>query len=97
MPLREDPDLISTGVEDRSGWPSPEEKSVILASNRGPFEYRPTEKGTLSAHRGQGGLVTALSGLASHVPCTWISSAITEGDRTLARTLRGKSLAASSE
>ena len=49
---------------------------LVLVSNRGPVTYQ--EDG--SVKRGGGGLVTALTGLASHRDAVWIASAMSEGD-----------------
>jgi trehalose 6-phosphate synthase len=49
---------------------------LVLASNRGPVSYE--DDG--SVKRGTGGLVTALTGLASHRDAIWIASAMTDGD-----------------
>src|SRR4051794_19927710 len=49
---------------------------LVLVSNRGPVTYQ--EDG--SVKRGTGGLVTALTGLASHRDAVWIASAMTDGD-----------------
>ena len=49
---------------------------LVLVSNRGPVTYQ--EDG--SVKRGTGGLVTALTGLASHRDAVWIASALTDGD-----------------
>jgi len=49
---------------------------LVLVSNRGPVSYE--EDG--SVKRGSGGLVTALTGLASHRDAIWIASAMTDGD-----------------
>jgi trehalose 6-phosphate synthase len=49
---------------------------LVLVSNRGPVTFQ--EDG--SARRGTGGLVTALTGLASHRDAVWIASALSEGD-----------------
>ena len=49
---------------------------LVLVSNRGPVTYE--EDG--SVKRGTGGLVTALTGLASHRDAIWIASAMTDGD-----------------
>ena len=54
---------------------------LILVSNRGPVTYQ--EDG--SVKRGTGGLVTALTGLASHRDATWIASAMTARDLEVAR------------
>ena len=49
---------------------------LVLVSNRGPVTYQ--EDG--SVKRGTGGLVTALTGLASHRDAIWIASAMTDQD-----------------
>src|SRR5919202_333651 len=51
-------------------------RALVLVSNRGPVTYQ--EDGSLK--RGTGGLVTALTGLASHRDAVWIASAMTEQD-----------------
>ena len=55
---------------------SDSQKPLVLVSNRGPVSFQ--EDG--SVKRGTGGLVTALTGLASHRDAVWIASALTEGD-----------------
>ncbi len=49
---------------------------LVLVSNRGPVTFQ--EGGEIK--RGSGGLVTALIGLASHRPVTWVASAMTDED-----------------
>ncbi len=51
-------------------------RPLILVSNRGPVTF--DDQGQMS--RGSGGLVTALTGLASYRDATWIASAMTPGD-----------------
>src|SRR5919202_5453410 len=51
-------------------------RALVLVSNRGPVTYQ--EDGSLK--RGTGGLVTALTGLASHRDAVWIASAMTHQD-----------------
>ena len=51
-------------------------RALVLVSNRGPVTYQ--EDGSLK--RGTGGLVTALTGLASHRDAVWIASTMSEGD-----------------
>src|SRR3954451_25141359 len=53
-----------------------EQRPLVLVSNRGPVTFQ--EDG--SVKRGTGGLVTALTGLASHRDAVWIASALTEGE-----------------
>src|SRR5436309_2558819 len=59
--------------------------SLILVSNRGPVSFELDG----SVKRGTGGLVTALTGLASHRDATWIASAMTDGDIAQARLQQG--------
>src|SRR3712207_4012875 len=49
---------------------------LILVSNRGPVTFGPGGE----VKRGTGGLVTALTGLASHREVTWIASAMSDED-----------------
>jgi trehalose 6-phosphate synthase len=58
-------------------------RKLIVVSNRGPIAYRRVD-GERVARRGAGGLVTALAPLVSHHDVTWIASAISEEDRTVA-------------
>jgi len=53
---------------------------LVLVSNRGPVTFEPGGK----VHRGTGGLVTALIGLASHREVTWVASAMTDEDVAMA-------------
>jgi trehalose 6-phosphate synthase len=50
-------------------------RPLILVSNRGPVEYTASD-----VKRGSGGLVTALTGLASHRDAIWVASAMSEHD-----------------
>jgi trehalose 6-phosphate synthase len=54
---------------------------LVLVSNRGPVTFQ--EGGEM--RRGTGGLVTALTGLASHRDATWIASALTDADVEISR------------
>ncbi|HWT94583.1 MAG TPA: trehalose-6-phosphate synthase [Solirubrobacteraceae bacterium] len=51
-------------------------RPLVLVSNRGPVTFQPGGE----VKRGTGGLVTALTGLASHRDVVWIASAMTEED-----------------
>ncbi len=58
-------------------------RSLIIASNRGPVTFQKDAQGVLQPQRrGGGGLVTALSGLAQYVDALWISSAQSEEDKS---------------
>src|ERR1700727_30832 len=57
------------------------ETPLVLVSNRGPVTFQ--EGGEIL--RGSGGLVTALTGLASHRDAIWIASAMNEHDARVSR------------
>jgi trehalose 6-phosphate synthase len=63
----------------------PLERSVVIASNRGPVGYRLDESGMLTAHRGGGGLVSGLSPLVDQGRAIWIAAALSDADRMAAR------------
>ncbi|HVS28637.1 MAG TPA: trehalose-6-phosphate synthase [Solirubrobacteraceae bacterium] len=52
------------------------EAPLVLVSNRGPVTFEANGE----IRRGSGGLVTALTGLASHRDTTWVASAMTDED-----------------
>jgi trehalose 6-phosphate synthase len=57
-------------------------RALIIAANRGPVTFETAEDGSLQFQRGEGGLVTALTGLCQHTDATWIACAQTEADAT---------------
>jgi trehalose 6-phosphate synthase len=59
---------------------------LVLVSNRGPVTFQPGGE----IKRGTGGLVTALIGLASHRPVTWVASAMTDEDVAAAERADGR-------
>jgi trehalose 6-phosphate synthase len=59
---------------------------LVLVSNRGPVTFGPDG----SIQRGGGGLVTALTGLASHREAVWIASAMNEHDAAVSREHHGR-------
>jgi trehalose 6-phosphate synthase len=59
---------------------------LVLVSNRGPVTF---EEGG-EVRRGTGGLVTALTGLASYRDVTWIASAMTNEDVAVAESHGGR-------
>ena len=63
--------------------------AVVVASNRGPLQFTIGANGEVSSSRGSGGLVSALAPALESIPCTWISAAITEGDRAAAAAATG--------
>jgi trehalose 6-phosphate synthase len=59
---------------------------VVIVSNRGPVQHDPGPDGTRVATRGGGGLVTALSGLASQLDdAVWVCAALTDEDVAVSR------------
>ncbi|MEA2156105.1 MAG: trehalose 6-phosphate synthase [Solirubrobacteraceae bacterium] len=69
-----------------SGGAAVSSAPLVLVSNRGPVTFDVDGSFT----RGTGGLVTALTGLASHRDAVWIASAMTEGDVRRSRERDGK-------
>lgn len=59
-------------------------RRLIVASNRGPYEYTRDEGGERTAKRGSGGLVTALAPVGQVAQLTWIAHAMTAEDRAIA-------------
>src|SRR3954467_12068664 len=68
--------------------PDSNDAPLVLVSNRGPVTFE--EDG--SVKRGTGGLVTALTGLASHRDAVWIASAMTDRDAEVAEENGGRAL-----
>lgn len=61
------------------------DRSIILVSNRGPVELKRDTDGNIETRRGGGGLVTAMTAISKEAKATWISAAMTDIERTLAR------------
>jgi trehalose 6-phosphate synthase len=59
-------------------------RRLILVSNRGPIEHH-VRDGQYEARQGGGGLAVALCSAAHCTPLSWVASAMTEGDRQVAR------------
>jgi trehalose 6-phosphate synthase len=59
---------------------------LVLVSNRGPVTFGPGGE----VQRGSGGLVTALTGLASYREAVWIASAMSEQDVEVSRAHGGR-------
>lgn len=57
------------------------QRTLIIASNRGPVTLHQTESGELEYQRGAGGLVTALAGVIQHTEARWIACAQTAEDK----------------
>jgi trehalose 6-phosphate synthase len=61
--------------------PASPQVPLVLVSNRGPVTFDASGE----AQRGSGGVVTALTGLASHRDAIWIASAMSEYDAEASR------------
>jgi len=57
---------------------------LVIVSNRGPIRFLQGPDGSRVLKRGGGGLVTALSGVISQRPLTWVASALSEEDAAVA-------------
>jgi trehalose 6-phosphate synthase len=60
------------------------DRRLLIASNRGPLEFTIEDDGSLTSHRGSGGVVTAMTAATRFVPAVWIATAMTDGDRRAA-------------
>lgn len=69
------------------------DKFIIVASNRGPVEFRKAADGEIKPHRGAGGVVTAMSTALVATDAVWISTAKTPEDSEMARRAPGHRLA----
>lgn len=58
--------------------------NLILASNRGPVEFRREADGRVFYRRGQGGLVTAMNSMVQCVDTTWVASPLSPDDAQVA-------------
>jgi len=57
------------------------QRTLIIASNRGPVTLRRSGNGDVEYQRGSGGLVTALAGVIQHAEARWIACARTTEDK----------------
>ncbi len=62
---------------------------VLIASNRGPVSFRMADDGTLTSHRGGGGVVSGLSSVAGQAEVLWVCAALGDADRAAARNSPG--------
>ncbi|HEX8732794.1 MAG TPA: trehalose-6-phosphate synthase [Ktedonobacterales bacterium] len=63
-----------------------ESQRIIIASNRGPMSYtRDPRTGRVVSHPGAGGVVSGLLSAAQDRPVTWVSVAMTDAERAIAR------------
>jgi trehalose 6-phosphate synthase len=65
------------------------QRPIIIAANRGPFEYFSTEDGRLQVRRSGGWMMSVLNYLAQHKEFSWVTSSMGEGDRKAAERAEG--------
>src|SRR4029077_7495514 len=70
------PARLPADLQRAEGIMSSAQVPLVLVSNRGPVTFDARGE----THRGSGGVVTALTGLASHREAIWIASAMSEYD-----------------
>ncbi|MEJ7654225.1 MAG: trehalose-6-phosphate synthase [Chloroflexia bacterium] len=80
---------VTVQAEVRNGLLS--DHHLILASNRGPFEFLTTPSG-VQRKRGAGGVVTAVSSVGKIASPTWVAAAMSTGDREEAARHGGRSI-----
>ena len=61
------------------------QRHIIIAANRGPFEYYTTEDGKLQARRSGGWMTSIVNCLSPHKEFSWVTSVMSEGDRKAAQ------------
>ncbi len=88
---------MATRSMDQNGRPAPtqqqiddflSDRTLIVASNRGPVTFSYEDDGTFGARKGSGGVVTAVSAIARERQPIWIAAAMTDGDRARAEAAR---------
>ena len=57
------------------------ERTLVIASNRGPVTLHRQEDGGLEYQRGSGGLVTPLTGVLQHAEARWVACGLTDEDK----------------
>lgn len=63
---------------------SPQDRPIVLVSNRGPVRFEVGADGALTSHRGAGGLVSGIGPLIAGTDATWLAAAMGDGDRQAA-------------
>ena len=59
-------------------------RTLIIASNRGPVTFTQESDGSFTTRKGSGGVVTAVSALARDRQPIWVAAAMNDGDRARA-------------
>ena len=66
------------------------ERSLVIASNRGPLTFERSRSGKLRRRRGAGGVVSAISAISQYANPVWICSPISSVDREMAGETAGQ-------
>jgi trehalose 6-phosphate synthase len=66
------------------------ERSLIVASNRGPVSFRRSRSGKIRRRRGAGGVVSAVSAISRYVNPVWVCSPMSSVDREMAEETPGE-------
>ncbi len=71
------------------------ERSLFIASNRGPVTFERSRSGKVRRRRGTGGVVSAVSAISRYANPVWICSPISSVDREMASQALGEPIACS--
>lgn len=63
---------------------------IVIASNRGPYNFTLDEEGNFLSNRGAGGLVTALVAVAEKLDVLWVAAALSDVDKQWAEEQEGQ-------
>jgi trehalose 6-phosphate synthase len=66
------------------------DRSLIIASNRGPLTFERSSSGKVRRRRGTGGVVSAVSAISGYANPVWICSPLSSVDREMARETPGQ-------
>jgi trehalose 6-phosphate synthase len=66
------------------------DRSLVLASNRGPVQFERTRSGQIRRRRGAGGVVTAVSAISQYANPVWVCSPLSSIDREVAEEATGQ-------
>ncbi len=61
------------------------QRTLVVASNRGPVAFSFTPDGQVTSERGSGGVITALSAISQYANPIWVAAAMSDADRAQAQ------------
>ena len=74
--------MVNTAIEALLQEENP---LIVIASNRGPYQFTQTDDNQFTSRRGAGGLVTALAALVERLDVLWVANALSDDDKAWAR------------